>query len=146
MYDFGQAHPVLIQKVADILRVLKPERHTVEVDGTVVDFCLDSRKVQPGSVFVALPGSRVDGHQFVKQALDSGAVVCLISSLDRVEGAKQCVVVPDVANALGYLAACHRLALPTKIIGLTGSVGKTTTKEILATLMSVSWKTRKIRG
>lgn len=102
---------------------------TAEVTGAVV---ADSREVTPGSLFVALEGSRVDGHAFARQAHDAGAVASLAARPVGVPA----VVVDDVLLALGRLARAHLDRLPhTTVVGITGSAGKTTTKDLLADLL-----------
>jgi UDP-N-acetylmuramoyl-tripeptide--D-alanyl-D-alanine ligase len=92
----------------------------------------DSRTVQPGSLFVALSGTRVDGHEFAGDAVASGAVAVLAV---RPVGTPT-IVVDDVLIALGKLARFHLGRLPdTTVVAITGSVGKTTTKDLLADLL-----------
>jgi UDP-N-acetylmuramoyl-tripeptide--D-alanyl-D-alanine ligase len=116
--------------------------HTI-VAGPVVT---DSRDVEPGGLFVALPGEHVDGHDFAATAVAAGAAAVLAArALVGPDGAAlPCVVVPDVEVALGDLArdvlARLRLAATVpggsglRVVGVTGSVGKTTTKDLLAQL------------
>jgi len=88
----------------------------------------DSRQATPGSFFLALPGTQVDGHDFVQDALRNGAVFALVSKKVDTPNIK----VDDVLDSLGKLAAFVRLQLPDlKVIGITGSQGKTTTKDLL---------------
>jgi len=87
----------------------------------------DSREVAPGDLFVAMPGSVADGHQFVAGAFTAGAAAALVSEV--VEGPH--VLVPDVAQALTDLAIASRARMSGTVIGVTGSVGKTSTKEAL---------------
>ena len=88
----------------------------------------DSRKATPGSFFLALVGEQADGHNFIKDALDNGAVFALVSKPVNFPNIK----VDDVLVALGKLAAYVRMQLPNlKVIGITGSQGKTTTKDLL---------------
>jgi len=104
----------------------------VRVGGPVV---VDSRRVAPGSLFVALPGEHVDGHDFAAGAVAAGATLVLAArELDV-----PCVVVDDVQTALGELAR-HVLATlrergDLRVVGITGSVGKTTTKDLLGQLL-----------
>ncbi|SDS62574.1 UDP-N-acetylmuramoyl-tripeptide--D-alanyl-D-alanine ligase [Paraoerskovia marina] len=102
------------------------------VSGAVV---VDSREVQDGSLFVALPGEHVDGHDFVPAAIEAGATLVLAAR--EVEG--PCVVVDDVQAALGelarYVLAELRRRGPLRVVGVTGSVGKTTTKDLLGALL-----------
>jgi len=146
MYDFQQARPLCISSVMDVIGALGVGATFVGDESTISGFCTDSRQVAPGSVFVAIPGARVDGHAFVGEARRRGAVAFLVSSLAQVDDPEGCILVEDTVNALGFLAACHRLAMPTRIVGLTGSVGKTTTKEILYSLMCAGHKTIKSEG
>ncbi|MFG1951017.1 UDP-N-acetylmuramoyl-tripeptide--D-alanyl-D-alanine ligase [Micromonospora sp. NPDC048830] len=92
----------------------------------------DSRRVEPGGMFVALPGERVDGHDYAAQAVEAGAVAVLASRPVGVPA----VVVGDVPAAYGRLARAVVDRLPlTTVIGVTGSVGKTSTKDILAQVL-----------
>ncbi|MER6001830.1 UDP-N-acetylmuramoyl-tripeptide--D-alanyl-D-alanine ligase [Nonomuraea angiospora] len=98
------------------------------VRGPVV---IDSRAVEPGSLFVAIKGARVDGHDYAAQAIRAGAVAVLATR--PVEG--PAVIVPDAAAALAELATAQAAALPkVTVIGVTGSAGKTSTKDLLARL------------
>ena len=98
----------------------------------------DSREVEPGHLFVAMPGTVADGHQFVERAFASGASAVLVSQ--PVDGPH--VLVPDVAAALTALAIAARArATEATILGVTGSVGKTSTKEALAAALE-----RRCRG
>lgn len=131
-------------------------------DGVVTSVCTDSRQACPGSLFVAIPGERVDGHDFVAQAAKAGAVAALVDHEVDVEVPQ--VVVDDTVAALGLVAkanialrrgyavagdgaaqtgdrqdaaqACDPAAPhPFTVIGITGSVGKTTTKDLLAAML-----------
>lgn len=104
---------------------------------------IDSRKAQPGSAFIAIVGEQVDGHDFVADAFKFGAVLALTSR--GVTGNH--IVVADVIIALSQLAAHVRLQLPNlTVIGITGSQGKTTTKELLAAVLSSAGKTISPQG
>lgn len=99
----------------------------------VVDgLATDSRAVVEGQLFAAVRAER-DGHDFVAGAVASGAVAALVDH--EVEGAP-CLVVPDVRVALTALARHARDRLPGRVVGVTGSVGKTTTKDLLAAVLS----------
>lgn len=100
---------------------------------------IDSRTMLPNSIFVAIKGEKFDGHNFVSSALNNGATSVLInnSELKRFSRVKQTIItVNDTKKALGELAAVWRKKLSAKVISLTGSNGKTSTKEILFTLLS----------
>ena len=94
----------------------------------------DSREVGPGDLFVAMPGTVHDGHQFVASAFDSGAAAALASQ--PVDGAH--VLVADVAEALTALAIAARQRMQGTVLGVTGSVGKTSTKEALSAALERS--------
>ncbi len=104
------------------------------------DVAVDSREVVAGCVFVALRGERVDGHDFLKQAISAGARVLIVSrGDDELSGVLHHAVgrevaairVDDCAKALQDLAAFHRSRLTCAVVGVTGSTGKTTTKDFL---------------
>ncbi|HUQ72593.1 MAG TPA: UDP-N-acetylmuramoyl-tripeptide--D-alanyl-D-alanine ligase [Planctomycetaceae bacterium] len=96
----------------------------------------DSRDIQPGDVFWALPGVKFDGHDFATNAVQQGAklVVCRSDRSAGIPGSR--LVVDDPLKALSRLAAWYRKRLETLIIGVTGSVGKSTTKELLFAALS----------
>ena len=106
-----------------------------ELTGPAVPFvdglATDSRRVQPGQLFAALTAER-DGHDFVSSAVEAGASAVLVER--PVEGVA-CLIVADVMSALASLAVLARSTMPDRVVGITGSVGKTTTKDILAGLL-----------
>ena len=120
--------PMQLNELARALDCEMPGRD-VKVDSVVTD----SRKVHYGALFAALPGSQVDGHDFAPSAVELGAVALLVErhlDLDIPQ-----LIVPDVLRALGKLARLVRERLDPIVIGITGSNGKTSVKEILATIL-----------
>lgn len=105
-------------------------RASASFEATGVTF--DSREVEPGWLFVAMPGTVADGHDFVERAFAAGASGALVSR--PVDGPH--VLVNDVAQALTGLAVAARARMQGKVVGVTGSVGKTGTKEALAAALS----------
>lgn len=99
----------------------------------------DSRAVQPGALFVAFAGARADGHDFMAACLRGGAVCCL-SERDPMPDERPCVRVASTLRAMGALAAWHRSRFDIPVVGVTGSVGKTTTKEMLASVLSARFR------
>ncbi len=106
------------------------------------EIVIDSRKVTPGNLFAALPGEKVDGHSFVGKALDAGAAGCLVTHVPAGE-TRPLVVVQDVAKAMSAIAMVYRDSLTIPIIGVTGSVGKTTMKEMVACVLGTRYSVLK---
>ena len=106
----------------------------------------DSRKVEPGCVFVCFPGERVDGHTFAAGAYRNGAAYIIANH--PVDGVPEdrTVIVPDSARAMIRMASNYRMLFSPKMIGVTGSVGKTTTKEFCYAVLSAFGKTLKTEG
>lgn len=105
----------------------------------------DSRQVGEGSVFIAIPGERVDGHSFVCQVLEKNALAAVVEH--PVEGA--CgpqILVANSAKALAKIGAYYRTQLNIPIVGITGSVGKTSTKEMIASVLSEHYQVQKTAG
>ncbi len=116
----------------------------------VAGVSIDSRTVRAGELFIAIHGPRHDGHDHVAGALERGAVAAMVAEgqLDRYSDAVRgrCLVVADTFVALKGLARAVREAWGGKIAGVTGSVGKTTTKEILAALLGARFRVLKSEG
>lgn len=96
---------------------------------------VDSRLVKPGDLFFALPGAKQDGHQFVQEAFEKGAVGAVVQKACS----EKCICVPDVLAALQQLAALFLQTVKPKIVAITGSLGKTTTKEFTTTLLKTKF-------
>lgn len=134
----------------------------------VSSFVVDSREAIPGSVFVAFPGEQVDGHDFVADAFHRGAIAALVqqpidldivglgfidtrdaSSKDTVTvtgSYKYCILVDNTMTALQAVAKNWRARFRTRLIGITGSVGKTSTKELTHAVLSRRYRTLKSTG
>ncbi len=113
-------------------------------DGTapVTGAVIDSRAVTPGALFAAIPGERVDGHDYIGRAFDLGAACCLAQRVPAGE-TRPVICVPDTAAALETLARAYRARFAIPVLGVTGSVGKTTAKEMVASVLSQRWNTLK---
>ena len=104
----------------------------------------DSRRVEQGCLFIPLVGERFDGHTYLAQALESGAAGCLCSRLpEALVPGKFYVQVEDTLRALGQLAGWYREKFPIPVVQITGSAGKTTTKEMIASVLSRHFLTLK---
>ena len=100
---------------------LAPAQETVRVTGV----CTDSRAVKSGDLFVCIVGENSDGHQYLADATSKGAVAAVVSKDCAAE--IPCLKVQDTVTAYGAIAAGYRRLTGVKVIGITGSVGKTTT-------------------
>jgi UDP-N-acetylmuramoyl-tripeptide--D-alanyl-D-alanine ligase len=135
----------------------------------ITDVVIDSRLAIPGSLFVALPGERTDGHNYVAAAFQKGAIVALIQRESPGESSTRPYQILDLREPVTYaqatglkfplglrvadtlqamqtLAAFWRNRLNVRVIGVTGSVGKTTTKELIAAVLSTRYRTFKSEG
>ena len=124
-------------QVSDIAAVTGGTLHgdgTAEVTGVVID----SRRAERGSLFAALPGERVDGHDYIGKAFDLGASCALANRVPEGE-TRPVITVENVEAALEALTADFRSRLDIPVIGVTGSVGKTTAKEMTAAVLSQRW-------
>lgn len=104
----------------------------------------DNRTVRPGHVFFCLPGERADGHDFAAAAVEAGAIA-VVGTRDPFAGKSPVplCIVPDVTAALGKLGRAHREYMRGTVVGITGSAGKTSVKEALASVLSLAGKTEK---
>lgn len=110
---------------------------------TVTGVEIDSRRVKAGDLFVAIPGEKVDGHKFIPDVLKKGAYALSRQSLD-VDGAY--ILVEDTVTAMKRLARFYRNTLDIKVVGITGSVGKTSTKEMIASVLGTKFRVHKTQG
>ena len=107
----------------------------------------DSRDVPEGSMFFALKGETFDGNAYAKMALEQGAAYAVIDEKDYAEeGNDRLILVEDVLTTLQQLAKYHRVHLGTPIIGITGTNGKTTTKELIATVLKKKYNVLYTQG
>jgi len=148
--------------LADAIEALTNIR--IETATVITEAAIDSRQVIPGSLFVALPGENVDGHDFIADAFKRGASFTLIQrdvdasfrTLDLrggLQNASQldlnpplCLRVDNTLSALQQIARAWRRKLDLRVIGITGSVGKSTTKEVIAQVLSERYRTLKSPG
>lgn len=105
----------------------------------------DSRRIEPGSLFFALSGENFDGNRFATDALDKGAAYAIVDKQEFVMGARY-ILVEDTLQALQELARHHRQQLKIPFIGITGSNGKTTTKELLVNVLKQKYRVGATQG
>ncbi len=117
-----------LTEVADLLAVTN-----VDSDAIVTGAKIDSRAIENGDLFIALPGEKVDGHNYIENARNAGAVAALVSTKQDDELLQ--IVVDDVVAAFGQIAAYWLQKCQPKVIAITGSNGKTTVKEMVASIL-----------
>lgn len=129
------------QQLRQILNVAASIKETA-----VNSVTTDSRKLAPGSLFIAVQGEKFDGHNFVAAALQNGAELAIVEKPVAEAPAERQIVVPDSLDAYGKIGAYNRRRFKGKVIGLTGSAGKTTTKEEIKFALSLFGKTYATAG
>lgn len=127
-----------------MLSELKEVLHCeIPLEAEITCVSTDTRELPQGCLFVALRGARFDGHNFVKQAIETGAIAAVTEM--PIEGCP-CLVVKHTGRALLEIAAFYRKKFHPVLVGVTGSVGKTTTKEMIACVMESQFHTLKTQG
>lgn len=153
----------MLLTLADVLEALTTIR-PANANAVITEAAIDSRQVIPGSLFVAMPGEKVDGHDFIQDAFKRGASFALIQkdlnasfSTFDLRGnvtfdsspnfdSPLCLRVDNTLSALQQIARFWRRKLDLKVIGITGSVGKSTTKEMIAEVLGMKYRTLKSPG
>lgn len=114
------------------------------------DISTDTRKIEEGSLFIALKGENFNGNEFVIEAAGKGAVICLVDEIkfnkEDLNSGVSVIKVDDTKKALRDLAKYYRSKLKIKIVGITGSTGKTSTKDIVAAALSSKYRVFKTKG
>ncbi len=113
---------------------------------TVADVVTDSRKLCEGSVFVALKGDRFDGHNFVAQSYKLGSICCVVEKGFSNSNGFPVIEVEDTHTALRDIAAYYRRLFTAPSLAITGSVGKTSTKDMIASVLNEHYKVLKTEG
>ncbi len=132
-----------------IIESMQGKLLTGPASGWVKGVCTDSRKIQPGQLFFALQGEKFDGHNYIKDVLDKGAAGVVVSKLEDPnlkELMGPIILVQDTLIALHKLAGRYRQLFDIPIVAVTGSIGKTTTKDILADCLAPVYETLKTQG
>ncbi|MBO5023790.1 MAG: UDP-N-acetylmuramoyl-tripeptide--D-alanyl-D-alanine ligase [Clostridia bacterium] len=130
--------------LADAAAFIKGKLCSADKNTRFYGICTDSRKVQKGELFFALSGEKMDGNDFAPSAVEKGAV-CAVVSREPHENIPY-ILVNNTREALGLLAKAHHELLPCLTVGITGSVGKTTTKEFIAAVLAEKYDTAKTQG
>tara|TARA_B100000029_G_scaffold451213_1_gene475607 strand:- start:6776 stop:8188 length:1413 start_codon:yes stop_codon:yes gene_type:complete len=141
-----------LQKIADIVGGNLYAPHLESKNDTITGVSSDSRKIEAGNLFVAISGERYDGHDFVKEAENIGARVSLVTSEWHNQqpqgeipyGAR--IIVPDVIKGLQAFSHWYRCQFQLPVVSVTGSNGKTTTKDIIANILGTTSNVFKTQG
>lgn len=114
---------------------------------TIQGVCIDTRKLVKGSLYVPIIGQNFDGHQFVEEAINQGVAASLWQkNVPNPPEHLPILIVEDTLEALQQLAKSYRHQLNVKVVGITGSNGKTTTKDMVTNLLSLQYKVQKTEG
>lgn len=132
--------------IEDIFNIPTAVIYNPDMFKSVYHVSIDSRNIRKNTLFIAIKGERFDGHDFIDEVIKKGAVAVVVNEknfkkLSEIE--IPVITVNDTTKALGDVAKIWRSKLKAKVIGITGSAGKTTTKEILAALLSQKFKVNK---
>ncbi|NES22032.1 MAG: UDP-N-acetylmuramoyl-tripeptide--D-alanyl-D-alanine ligase, partial [Symploca sp. SIO3E6] len=137
-----------LAQLVDIIAAKPVNLSAVVLASRFIGITTDTRSLKPGEIFLALRGDKYDGHDFLEVALDKGAIAA-ITDLQAVEGARRCaptipqLQVADTLQAYQQIARWWRNQFDIPVIAVTGSVGKTTTKELIAAVLSTQGKVLK---
>ena len=130
-----------------LLQDASSNAYSPAADTGILSVVTDSRKITSGSVFFALAGDRFDGHAYVHSALEKGAAGCVVMrEPEEYLPGKFYVLVPDTRRALGDLAQYYRKKFDVCVVGITGSVGKTTCREMVESVLSRHFKVHATAG
>ena len=140
-------------KVKDIVKITNGKILCGDEKIPCNHFVRDSREVKEGDVYVALKGEKFDGNDFCLDAIDNGAKVCIVSKditaeeNDEIKKSNVTIIqVPDTLKALQEIATYKRMQYNIPVVAVTGSVGKTSTKDLIASVVSQKYNTLKTKG
>jgi UDP-N-acetylmuramoyl-tripeptide--D-alanyl-D-alanine ligase len=132
--------------LSDVIEAVRGElvqgSSNIEISGVSID----SRSIKPGDLFLAFPGERVDGHDFLEQVFDQGAAAAVISHPVNFQSRAALIMVDDPLKALQDLAYYYRQLYNIPVVAVTGSTGKTTTKDLIAGVLEQRFKVLKTSG
>ncbi|MBQ3124149.1 MAG: UDP-N-acetylmuramoyl-tripeptide--D-alanyl-D-alanine ligase [Clostridia bacterium] len=127
--------------VSDIIKATDGVLISGTVESEINSITTDSRKAEHGVLFIPLKGENADGHDFIKSALDNGSVSLTERDETYIDGTV--IKVKDTRKALGDIARYYKMKYPVKSVAITGSVGKTTTKDLVYSVIAQGFKTHK---
>ncbi|MCP3741938.1 UDP-N-acetylmuramoyl-tripeptide--D-alanyl-D-alanine ligase [Rossellomorea sp. BNER] len=136
------------RSIAQLAEMITVENDITEIQDVLFkNVCIDSRKIEAGNLFIPFKGEHVDGHKFVRGAIENGAAASFWEGdVPNPPTDLPIIIVEDSLKALQQLATSYRKQLGLKVIGITGSNGKTTTKDMTANLLSLKYRVQKTEG
>ncbi|WP_195984042.1 UDP-N-acetylmuramoyl-tripeptide--D-alanyl-D-alanine ligase [Clostridium sp. D33t1_170424_F3] len=132
--------------VGEILEACGGELLCGDVETVVTSVSTDSRQIEPGALFVPIKGERTDAHAYIDATFAAGAVASLTEEHAQMEDTHAWIRVPSTQTALQLIATAYRARFAIPVVGVTGSVGKTTTKEMIALALSAGKNVMKTEG
>ena len=136
--------------VTQLLEATQGELIRGGCNDSIAGIAIDSRRLVAGEAFVAIQGRRLDGHDFIKEAVQQGASCLLVSESSVLQkhslNGMPAIRVADTTQALGELARYHRRRIGLSVVAVTGSCGKTTTKDLIAHLLGAFGSVLKTEG
>ena len=139
-------------KVKDFIRISKAELICGDIEEVCENFCKDSREVKKGDTYLGIKGENTNGSIYYEQALEKGAKVLILQDIEIPEDVQNkyknrvIILVKNVIKAIQDIAKYKRENSNVKVVGITGSVGKTSTKDIVASVLSQKYKVLKTQG
>jgi len=133
-------------KISEIIKATQAQIINGKSDLEFSNLSLDTRRIKKGELFLAIKGSKFDGHDFLKEAEKKGAVGLIVEKIPKQSFKIPILKVKDTVKALGDIARYQRNKFSLPLIAITGSNGKTTTKEMLAYLLGLRYKVLKNEG
>ncbi|WP_041140036.1 UDP-N-acetylmuramoyl-tripeptide--D-alanyl-D-alanine ligase [Beduini massiliensis] len=133
-------------KVKEILAATNGKLLQGDINADIRSFNQDTRKIQPGDMYIPLVGEVFDGHAFIETAFQNGAGSIITAKEGDYPSDKIVILVDDTLKALQDMAHYHRMHRNVKVVAITGSVGKTSTKDMIASVIETKYKTLKTLG
>jgi UDP-N-acetylmuramoyl-tripeptide--D-alanyl-D-alanine ligase len=136
-----------LMNIEDIRKAVNGKIVQGDPSSEIHNISIDSRKLEPGDLFIAIIGERFDGHNFISEAVGKGARALIVDRSIKAYPNIAIIRVKDTTKALQELAHYNRIRYKSlEVIGVTGSVGKTTTKDMIASILQEQYKILKSRG
>ena len=133
-------------RLSEISKLLKCQ-FDESLDREINEIKIDSRNISQGDIFVAIKGENFDGHDFVSEAFNNGAIACIVEKdLNFDDTSRFLFRVENSIEFMQKIASFYRLKFDVRVVGITGSVGKTTVKEMLSSIFSFDFNTIKSEG